>query len=92
MTSRYLGSSEVLTSVQNEEIIPKAPERWTLDRYELYKLSFINYDPITVKINDGEPIFLDAEQGFECEKGDQVIKSFVILTENVRYSWIGAFE
>lgn len=91
MANGYLGTSEILTSSANEEILPKTPSNWTDERYSFYKFSFINYDNCQIKVNNGKPIHLNAEQGFECERGDQKINSFIIVDGNVRFSWIGAY-
>ncbi|QJI52476.1 hypothetical protein [Psychrobacillus phage Perkons] len=87
----YMGSPAVLTSTANQEVIPLAPTHWSDDRYTLYKFSFINYTDCTVKINNGEPIFLKAEQGFECDRYDAEITSFIIVNTGIKYSWLGSY-
>lgn len=91
MSNGYLGSPSILISTSNEEILPSAPESWTDDRYTLYALSFLNKTLCTVIINNGNPIHLEANQGFKSTKDDAPIESFVIVTPNIQYSWIGAY-
>ncbi|MEK4025531.1 hypothetical protein [Sporosarcina sp. FSL W7-1283] len=91
MGNGYLGSSKILTSAANQEIVPETPENWTSDRYSIYKLSFINKNNCSVKINGGSSIYLEANQGFESSKEDKAINSFVIVEEGIQYSFIGAY-
>lgn len=91
MANGYLGSDSVLTSTANLEVVPKAPESWTDERYSFYKFSFINKSNCTIKINGGEPIYLEKNQGFECGKEDAKINSFVIVEADVQFNWIGAY-
>lgn len=90
MKSRYKGSSSVLTSAANEEVVPEAPSNWTLG-YRFYKFSFINKNACVIKVNNGEEIYLETEQGFESDKDDQEVGSFVIVTPDTQYTWIGAW-
>lgn len=91
MSNGFLGSNEIKTSITNQEVVPASPEGWTRDRYLLYKLSFINYDPCRISINGGNPIHLNSEQGFESSIEDAKIDSFVIVDSGVRFSWIGSY-
>ena len=90
--SGYLGSSQIKTTTSpNTEIIPDTPAGWSFPKYQFYKFSFFNYQPCTVKINNGEPIYLQAEQGFQSDYMDAPIFSFVIQEAGVQYQWIGAY-
>lgn len=88
----YIGSDSVKTSSANQEIIPTPPAQlgWTT-KYNLYKMSFMNNQSCTVKINNGDPIYLEAGMGFESNQVDSPIWSFVIITNNVQFYWIGAY-
>ena len=86
----YIGSDSIQTSVANQEIIPASPLGWT-HGYSLYKFSFINDQDCTIKINNGNPIFLRMNQGFNTEKEDAPITSFKIVEGQKTFSWIGAY-
>lgn len=87
----YIGSDSLKTSVAGAEIIPNVPSNWT-GKYNLYKFSFDNAEqPCSVKINGGNQIYLKAGQGFEIQKEDAPIWSFVIVEAGIKYNFIGAF-
>ena len=90
--SGYLGSSSLETSVANAEIIPTPPSslKWTIG-YKLYKFSFINTQACTVKINNDNIIYLQANQGLNIDQNDKEITNFCICEDNVNYTWVGAF-
>lgn len=90
MKLNVLGTSQIKTSLANEEIIPFAPEEWTEDRYRLKQFSFINYTDCQVKINGSDAIFLEAEQGFDSPYGRDIY-SFVIVTAGTQYSFVGVY-
>lgn len=77
--SNFIGSSEVETSVSNEEILPSP----------CYKLSLIPESDCTASINGSEPIFLKGGVGFSTNQIDAKINSFKILEDGVQYFWIG---
>lgn len=91
MGNGYLGSPTVMTSTSNQEVVPLTPENWTKERYTFYKFSFINKNSCTVKINNGDSILLEDDQGFECGKDDPKIESFVIVESGIQFSWIGTY-
>lgn len=91
MANGYLGSEGLLTSTENLEVVPNAPESWTDERYTFYKFSFINKTACKVKINGGEPIYLEENQGFDSGKEDAKINSFIIVEADVQFNWIGAY-
>jgi len=86
------GSSQILTSTSNMEILPEKPQGQTYN-YEFYVLSFMNDQACTVKINGSEPIYLRAGQGFNFESKnyyDNVsITSFVIVEVGINFNWVG---
>lgn len=87
----YIGSDKLeTTSTPNTEVIPEPPSNWT-NGYSLYKFAFLNNQDCTIKINGGDPIFLRANQGFNMDRIDQPIKSFVVVEEGITYNWIGAW-
>lgn len=90
MANGYLGSSQVLVSVGGKNIIDDKPSNWTHD-YKLKKFSFNNEQNCTVKINNQTTLFLKAGQGFEVDKGDFPITSFIIVEAEISYNWIGMF-
>ena len=91
MGNGYLGSESLITSTENYEVVPNTPDGWSDERYSFYKFSFINKTDCTIRINGGNPIFLEKNQGFEANKGDAKINSFVIVEPDVEFNWIGAY-
>ena len=86
----YLGTSSIQTSKTNQELIPNAPENWTIG-YKLVKFSFSNEQDCTVIINKGVTLFLKAGQGFEVGHDDAPITSFVIKEASITFNWIGMY-
>jgi len=89
--SAWLGSPSILTSTANKELVPPSPAGWVNMKLGFYKFDFRNLQACTVKINDGAPIYLDAEQGFNSSSEDAIIYSFVIVETNIQYQWVGAY-
>lgn len=75
----YLASTEVETSVANAEILP-TPVGWT-HPYSCYKLTLINQDACTVRLNNTFDVYLQNFQGLNISRGDLPITS-VKITEN----------
>jgi hypothetical protein len=88
--SGYLGSSQIETSVANQEIVPSPPVNWTLS-FALYKFSFVNRESCHVVINNGNSIFLDANQGFDMAEIDVPIRSFKVVEAGINFNWLGAY-
>jgi hypothetical protein len=88
--SNYLGSSDIQLSSANQEIIPLPPAGWT-GKYNFYKFSFFNEQSVKVKVNGGNPIYLQANQGFNIDQVDAPIYSFVIVDAGITFNWIGAY-
>lgn len=86
----YLGTSEIETSVSNQEIVPTSPSDWTV-KYDIHKLSFMNYDETNIIINGTTNILLSANEGFEMSYQDAPIHSFVIVNPNVKYKFIASY-
>lgn len=91
--SGYIGSSGILTSTANQEIIPTPPAElgWTL-KYNLYKFSFVPLQSCQVQINNGQSIYIDADSGgFFTDHIDAPIWSFKIITPSIQFYWVGAY-
>lgn len=87
----YIGSPFLQTSVAGAEILPSTPAGWTIG-YSLHKFSFVNLDSCIVIINDGDAIFIPANQGFNTGIGDIPIESFRIVEDGIRFNWIGMYK
>jgi hypothetical protein len=79
----YIGSDSIQTSVAGQEIIPEG--------YIMYKMTLINNQECTIEINDNDPIFLRAYQGFNMNVHDREIYSLSIVEADIKFSWFGAF-
>ena len=88
----FLGSKQIETSTSNHEIIPSPPaeKKWTTG-YSLYRFEFLNFDEATVLVNGETELFRLAGQGFKMYEIDKEIKSFIVVTPNVRFMWNGNF-
>ncbi len=88
--SGFKGTSQIETSIANQELISTLkPDGWTL--FQMYSMTFKNYTPCTVKINGGDPIFLDKGDGFVTSHVDTPIYSFVIVEAGVQYTFVGGY-
>lgn len=81
--SNFTGSSEVQTSVANEEIIPKDKR--------IYKFSIAVTENCTASINGSDPIFIAGGSGFSTNQVDAIISSFKILEDGKEFYWIGGY-
>jgi len=70
------GSSELQTSISNEEIIPSG-SRYT-------DFSLYNDQDCHISINGGNYIFLRASQGLEL----YVVSSLKIQEDNINFNWL----
>jgi hypothetical protein len=86
----FLGSPSIQTSTANQQLVPNAPSSWTLG-YSFKKFSFANDQDCTITVNTDSPIFLRAGQGFESDKSDTPITSFLIKESGITYNWIGSY-
>lgn len=87
----YLGTAKLETSTKNLDIVPSKPEKWTIG-YNLYKFSFMNPDQsCTVKINGGDPIYIDSGAGFNMDQNDAPVRSFVIVEPDIKYWFIATY-
>lgn len=86
--SGYIGSSNLQTSVANEEIIPSPPQGQY--RYNCYTFSFMNDQACSVVINNSSSIYLRANQGFNMDENDAPIISFKIVENGITFNWIAA--
>lgn len=76
---KYIGSSQMETSVANEEIVTET----------CYKFSIMVENDCTASINKSEPIFIKAGVGFSNNQVDAAIYSFKILEDGIQYFWVG---
>lgn len=78
-------------STANQEILPIIDTNWSSPRGKYYKFSFLNTQACTVIVNDKDKNVLDAEQGFQIDENDAVIKSVVIVESGIDYKWSGKY-
>lgn len=91
MAYGYLGSKELeVSKTENHEVIPTPPNGWTLG-FKLYKFSFLNKEICNVVINGNTELLLLPEQGWNMDRGDVPITSFIIKQKDVNYVWAGAY-
>ena len=86
-----IGSSELETSVAGAEIVPSPPVEWVNANYSFNKFEFVNDQACTVIVNNSDPIYLRASQGFKAEKRDMNITSFKVVEGAITYNWIGHY-
>lgn len=85
--SGYIGSSELQTSIANQEIIPT---RENGRPYNCYKFAFMNDQACTILINKSiTPILLRSGQGFSISEIDSPIHSFKIVESGITFNFIG---
>ena len=82
--SQFFGSADILTSTSNQELVNLQSPNTAFGKF-----SFMNDQSCTVSINGSLPIRLRASQGFDCEKRDYHINSFVIIEPSITFNWIG---
>lgn len=94
---RIIGSPSLQNSKANQEIVPKAPEGWTVP-IEFEVFSFLNTDDCTVILNgineltgEDNKIFLKAGQGMSINEKDVKVKSCKVVEPNVLFNWIGKY-
>lgn len=87
----YIGSPEVQTSVANEEIIPLTPENWTRERYKIVRFSFRASQDCSIKVNEGNIIFIEAGKEFSIDEDIPAITSFKIQESGIEFTWAGVF-
>lgn len=75
-----VGSSELETSVANQEIVPNGKK--------LYNFELFNDQSCTMSINNGAPIFIRANQGIKVA----VLNSCKINESSITYNWIGVIS
>lgn len=78
-------------STANQEILPIIDSGWSNPRGKYYEFSFLNTEACTVIVNGKDKNVLDAEQGFQIDDNDAVIKSVVIVEPNINYKWAGKY-
>jgi len=83
-TGGYSGSSDVLTSTANQQLVVGG---------KLYsEFYFYNTQACHVKVNGSGAIYLMAGQNFEIDETNPMINSFIIVDSGVSLSWVGIYE
>lgn len=89
MGNRYMGTDRIETTKEkNTEILSLRNEKWSYD-YSFTHFFFDNKDACTVKINNSNPIYLEAGDGFQTDYYNTPINSFIIIESGVSYKWSG---
>lgn len=83
--SGYDATDSIKTSTENVELIVKPKGS---SSYQFYKFSFKNYDPCVVLINGKTRAYLNELDGFEMDRFDNPLFSFIVETPNVRYTFL----
>lgn len=83
-----VGSATLLTSVANEEIIPAPPAEWDIG-YNFYRFELLNDQGCSIIVNGSDPMYLRPGQGFETQKGDEIVRSIKIVEDGVTFNWMG---
>lgn len=78
-------------STANQEILPVIDPGWSNPKGKYYEFSFFNYQECTVIVNGKDKNVLDAEQGFQIDSNDALIKSVVIVEPGIEYKWYGKY-
>lgn len=86
----YLGTSQLMTSTSNLELVPSPSASWNVG-YKLYRFSFLNDQDCTVIVNGVTTLFIRASQGFEINEPDAPITSFVIVTAGITYNFVAGY-
>lgn len=87
----YLGTSQLMVSTANLELVPSTtPTGWNMG-YKLYRFSFLNDQDCTVIVNGVTTLFIRASQGFEINEPDAPITSFVIVTAGINYNFVAGY-
>ena len=90
----YAGSSNVLTSTANQELVPSTLYPGTCHSQKNYFCEFYFYNNADchIKVNGSGSIYLKAGQNFEMDETNPMISSFIIVDANVSFSWVGVFD
>jgi len=88
----YFGSTNILTSTANQEIIQQhKPSGWTIT-IEAYKFEFKSLQDCHIKINDGASIFFEAGYEFIVDISDISVYKFVIVESGIQYKYFGTYR
>ena len=92
MGSGYFGSTGLVTTTANMELIQQhKPSEWTTG-FMAYKFNFMNYQDCHIKINgDTNQIFIPAQEGFSMNEVDRKIMTFIVVEANITINYVGAF-
>lgn len=92
MKTNFYGSEEIKVSIAGENIIPEF-ENWSYAPVRFKEISLMNTEDCSVQINESEPIFLRALQGFHFRSGNntEYIDSIVFLESGIEYQILGRY-
>jgi len=84
---QFFGTNAIQTSTASQELVQlTAP-------YTAYsKFSFMNDQSCQIQINTSSAIYLRAAQGFDTDRHDYHIYSFIIVTAGITYNFIAEVE
>jgi hypothetical protein len=86
--SQYFGSPAIMTSTANTELIVQTEQRTKV----ACVFRFVNIQACTVKINGGDPIYLEAGNEFEVDREDPFITSFIVVESEIQYYFSGIYR
>lgn len=98
MARNIIGSNGLkITTVENEQIVPQAPQGWTVP-IAFRSFTFMNTEECHIVLNGnsrlgGEEnvIYLRPYQGFSVCEEDVKVFSFIIKEVGVEYNWVGKY-
>jgi hypothetical protein len=88
MANGFIGDGNRASTANLQLVV--APTGWILGYIECYKVSFYNQQACTIKVN-GSLIPLKAGQGFESNRDDIVIKSFILVESGINFNFVAAY-
>lgn len=78
------GSSELQTSVAEQEILPSGTN--------FLSINFLNDAACTVSLNGGDYVYFKANQGFKTSMEDFIIHSMKIKENGITFVWSGVYQ
>jgi hypothetical protein len=90
LANGFKGSGNLQISTANNQVIPPPEVGWTIP-YIFNKFSFLNDQECHISINQQPFIYFRSGQGFNSDRDDQPITSFVIQEEGITFNWVGSW-
>jgi len=84
---QFYGSNAILTSTANEELVQLTAPYTAYSRF-----IFTNDQACQIQVNNSAPIYLRASQGFNSDKHDYHIYSFIIVSASITYNFLAEVE